>query len=60
MKYVAQSLIAGLIVSSCAMLPPGMRDKKEEPAPQPLTPIVIQPPMIPPPSTANTHAESQV
>ena len=59
MRYVALSLIAGLMASSCSLLPPGMRDKKEAAAPA-LTPIVIQPPMVAPPSTANTQAETKV
>ena len=58
MRYVPLSLIAGLIVASCAMLPPGMRGHKDG-APA-LTPVIIQPPMLPPRSTANTQPEAKV
>ncbi len=59
MRYVPLTLVAGLIVTSCALLPPGMRGNKEAGAPA-LTPIVIQPPMVPAPSTANTPPEAKV
>ena len=59
MRYAAQSLIAGLILSSCSVLPPGMRGEEKKAEAAPLTPIVIQPPMVAPPSTANTQAETK-
>ena len=58
MRYVPLSLIAGLIVASCAVLPPGMRGHKEAPTAA-LTPIVIQPPMLPT-GSPNAQPEAKV
>ena len=60
MRYVCLSLVAALIVSSCAMLPPGMRTK-QEPEKQPLRPVVIDGSMLmPAPGNPAAAAEAKV
>ncbi len=60
MRYVSLSLVAAFIVSSCAMLPPGMRSQQEREN-LALRPVVIDGSMLmPAPSTVPATAEAKV